>query len=330
MIRRIAVFLSCLVLAGGALAEESADDSFRIGGNVRVAEAIAGSLHALGGRVTVDARVDGTLRAAGGKVEIGSGAVVEQDASIAGGSINIRGPIHGDLHAAGGRIVIDAPVTGDAYVAGGSLTLGPDARIGGKVRFRGGDLNLDPAAVVTGGTEHVRGRSHRHDSDDGAPFRHGWGWTVALVLLAALLAGAFPGPSRRLAQELRERPWHAPLLGFLALTAIPAAAVLMMVTIIGIPVAMLTLFLYAALLLVGYVWLAVVVGGLLLDRFQPETAAQVAWRVGAAVAAMTVLAIAVRVPYLGGLVKFAALVVGVGMIVGLVMRRGERPAVPAA
>jgi hypothetical protein len=94
-----------------------------------------------------------------------------------------------------------------------------------------------------------------------------------------------------------------------------------MITIIGIPIGLIALALYAVLLLVGYVWLAVVLGGLLLDRFKAETARETAWRVGAAMLTMIVLALLVRTPYIGGLVKLAALVVGVGMIVGALMRR---------
>ena len=150
-----------------------------------------------------------------------------------------------------------------------------------------------------------------------------------LVVLAAMLAAIFPGASQRMAQELRERPWQTPLVGFLAITAIPIAAVLLMVTIIGIPIALLAMVLYAALLLVGYVWVAVVVGGLLLDRLNTETAARVASRVGAAVLAMIVLAIAVRAPFVGGLVKAVALLVGVGIITSAMVRRVRPPASPA-
>ena len=99
---------------------------------------------------------------------------------------------------------------------------------------------------------------------------HGWVWSLGLVVFAALLAGALPGPSQRLAQELRERPGMTTLVGFLALTAIPVAAVMLVFTIIGIPIALLAMVLYAALLMIGYVWLAVVLGGLLLDRFNAD------------------------------------------------------------
>jgi hypothetical protein len=70
----------------------------------------------------------------------------------------------------------------------------------------------------------------------------------------------------------------------------------------------------------------VVLGGLILDHYKAEAAALTAWRVGAAVLAMLVLAILVRMPYFGGLLKLAALVVGVGMIVAVVFRRTQAPA----
>ena len=112
------------------------------------------------------------------------------------------------------------------------------------------------------------------------------------------IAGALPGPSRRLALELRERPGMTALLGFLALTAIPVAAVMLMVTIIGFPIAVLAMVLYAALLMVGYVWLAVVLGGLLLDRLDKQDAAAILQHLNASTAMMAVTQIRV----LGGAV----------------------------
>jgi len=140
------------------------------------------------------------------------------------------------------------------------------------------------------------------------------------MVLAALIAAALPGASQRMAQELRDRPWITPLLGLVALTTVPVAAVLLMITVIGIPLGVLAVIGYAALLLVGYVWVAVVVGGMLLDRVKPETAARTAWRVGAAVLAMLSMAILGRVPFVGHLVMLVALVVGVGMIVAVAFR----------
>jgi len=326
MPRRVALLLSCLLLAGTAAAEEaSAARSVWFGGSVDISQAVEGPVHAAGGTVIVNAPVNGSLRVAGGTVEIGSAAAISGDAAIAGGSITMDGSIKGNLRAAGGQVRINGPVAGDTTIAAGTLELGPAARIDGKLVFRGQELRRDPAAQVTGGVEQRQGRTHVYPRSEMGRFARGWVWTAGLMVLAALIAAALPGPTQRMALELRDRPWITPLVGLLALTSIPIAAVLFMITIIGIPIGLLAMIGYAALLLIGYVWVAVVVGGMLLDRVKPETAALTAWRAGAAVLAMLALALLVRVPFVGHLAGFVALAVGVGMIVAVVFRHANPP-----
>jgi hypothetical protein len=185
---------------------------------------------------------------------------------------------------------------------------------------------------VTGGIDRAR---HHHWRDDSfMPLResHGalhWIWTASSVLLAALFMALLPGYSNRMTQELRAQPWMPPLFGFIALVCIPAAAVLVMVTIIGIPLGILAILGYLGLLIVGYVCTAVVAGGLLLERFNAEAAQRTAWRVGAAAATMLAIALLARIPVVGGLVAFAALVIGIGLIVATVVHRPPSPGTAA-
>jgi len=99
---------------------------------------------------------------------------------------------------------------------------------------------------------------------------------------------------------------------------------------IGIPIGLLALLAYAALVLVGYVSAAVVIGGLLLGRFKAEAVGLGTWRAGAAVLAMLALALLARIPYFGSLLQLAALLVGVGLVIGLFRRREPLPMAPAA
>lgn len=335
--KRILLLLACVACAGPALADEAGvAHNLWIGGDVHVTEAVDGRLRAMGGNVTVDAPVNGDVQMAGGTVLVAPAAVISGDASIAGGNVTIAGAIKGTLRVAGGHVRIDGPVSGDAAIAAGTLELGPRASIAGKLRFRGEELRRDAAATVAGGIDQATGRSarnHHHAGSATERFLHGWLWSIGLILLAGLLAAALPGASQRMAVELRERPWITPLVGLLALTTIPVAAVLIMITIIGIPVGLLALVAYAALLLLGYVWVAVVVGGMLLDLMKPQAMARTAWHAGAAALAMLALALLARVPVVGGLVQLMALAVGVGMIVAVLAgltRPATPPTMPAA
>ncbi len=62
--------------------------------------------------------------------------------------------------------------------------------------------------------------------------------------------------------------------------------------------------------------------------YKADAAARTAWRVGAAVLAMLVVALLARIPVVGGFVALVTLVLGVGMIVGAILHRAPRA--PAA
>ena len=313
-----------LALALPALAERE----IRAGAHLEIDQPVADDLFAAGAHVTLAAPVAGKARLTGGEVEIDEKGSAH-DTVIAGGDVSVRGRIDGDLRANGGRVTLDSQVTGDATVNAGSLKLGPNARIDGKLRFRGEDLDRDVGAVVAGGVTHIAGRNHtwRHSPWGGAVV--GAIVTLHMVLLAALMAALLPGTSRRMQDELRAHPGLAPLMGFIALVCIPVAAVLAMVTIIGIPLGLLAILGYVALLLLSFAVTAVVLGGLVLDRFDASKGGVLGWRIGAAALAMLLIAALAHMPLIGGLVKLAALVIGIGVIVGAIVHRAK-PEVPPA
>ena len=305
--KRTILALFCAVLAAPALAHIVA------GGNVEIDQPVEGNLYVAGGNVNVTAPVTGNAR-------------------IAGGDVTVKADIGGKLLVAGGNVNIDAPVAGNVTVSGGTLELGPNARIAGKLNFRGGHLEQDPAAQVVGGVTRTE-RRDRHHFESG-PFKGGWVvralWTLGLMLLAAIIAGALPGPARRMQEELRTRPWLSALFGIMALIIIPIAAVIVMITIIGIPLGLLAIVGYVGLLLVGYVATAVLLSGIMLDRYKAEAATRTAWRVGAAVLAMLVISSLAHLPFVGGFLGLAALVMGVGAIVAAIVHRKQSTAPAAA
>ena len=315
-----------IALAILVLAATSASASIVAGGTLDITEPVTGNLYVAGGTVTLGAPVAGNARIAGGHVEISKEAPVAKDLGIAGGDVSVKGRVAGNVRVAGGHVTIDAPVGGNVTVSAGSLELGPNARIAGQLRFRGGHLERDPEAQVVGGVVHSRGNRSWRGSPAG--WVMGALWTLGLMLLAAIIAGALPGATRRMQEELATRPWLATLFGIVALICIPIAAVLVMITIIGIPLGLLALVAYVALIIVGYASASVVVSGLLLDRYKSEAAARTAWRVGAAVLAMLILSSLAHIPFVGGFVALAALVIGVGVIVAAMVHRKQ--AAPAA
>lgn len=330
-----------LLVAGGNvdLDAEVRGDAVAAGGNLRIAAPVGQNVYAAGGRLVVDAAVGRNLRVAGGQVELGPKASVGGNVTVAGGRVSLRGAVKGAVSASGGSVTIDGPVDGDVVSNAGSLRLGPNARIGGSLRYRSGsEVDRDAAAQVAGAVERLVLPGQKSASAADWAMREpaaeprrwhgpGWFWTIGLMALAMLLVAALPGLVRRVAEDWRERFGWSLLWGFVALVCIPVAALVLVLSIVGIPIALLALLLYGALLLVGYTASGIAIGLWALGRWRPVDQERSGWRLASVALAVLLLALAVSLPFVGGFVAFVAVMAGIGAIAQLL--RAKRPAAGA-
>jgi len=309
-----------LFAAGGSIDVDApvGGDALVAGGKVRLGVDIGHSVYAAAGQLSVDGKVGHNARVAGGRVEFGPKAEVLGNVSVAGGRVRLLGAVRGHVQVAGGRLWIDGPVGGDVLATSGEVALGPNARIAGKLRYRSGDpVQQDPGAQVLGGVEQWPGW-HREAQPTAPPrpMRSGiaWWWTAGLIVLAAILLAAWPQWCARNSQTLRQRPGLSLLLGFAWLVCVPVAVLVLLVTIIGIPLALLAAALYVAVLPLAYVSTAIGLADQALLAWRSDAALRWGWRIAGAAAVLIGLALLGRVPWLGGLVAFAALLAGLGML----------------
>jgi hypothetical protein len=309
-----------LITGGGHIDVNTniAGDAVVAGGEVRVRGNVSQGIYAAGGQVLLEGRVRQNARIAGGNIRVGPESEINGNASIAGGDISVDGAIDGYLQAAGGRVYINGPVSGDVEVSAGQVELGPKALIGGRLQYTSHqELKRHPEARVLGEIEKIT------PAVDWAA-SHGingmWIWTLGLMLVAAILVGALPSFYSRVDATLQARFGMSFVIGFVGLVATPLVAVVLFITLIGIPLALLTVALFLALLLVGYITTNVAIGDWALNRFKPERAMRMPWRSGAAALSVLVLGIIGQIPVLGGLVVFAAFLAGIGAIVLQVKR----------
>lgn len=309
-----------LFLAGCSLDLDApvGGDAVAAGCNVRLGGQVGQDLYAAGGRVSLNAAVLHNARIAGGSIEIGSRAKIAGNASVAGGEIRIAGPVGGYLQVGGGHVFLDAPVAGDVQVAAGTVELGPGARIGGRLRYASSEeLKRDPAAQVQGGIERLPLPAHAPKATPAERERAArgihWIWSAGLITLAAILAAALPALFTGTATIVRTRWAWSLLVGFIALVCIPVAALIALVTVIGIPLALAAMALYFALLLIGYATTGISLGLLALQRWQPARTSG-GWRFLAAALGMLAVALVASIPYVGALIVLAALLLGIGVL----------------
>jgi hypothetical protein len=298
-----------VVLAGGTLRFlGTADGSYLgAGGEQEIGGRVASSVRAAGGTIRLRSTVGRNVTAAGGEIHLEEGTVVGRNAYLAGGTIDVAGAIEGSLRVAGGEVLLDGPIEGDVVVDAAQLTVGPRARISGNLDYRvgGGAFTLDPAAEVEGVVTALPPRGEREGG--GTLFR-------ALRVLAFLLAGGvvvmlFPRATSAASEVLRNRTLASFGFGFLWILLVPLGIAVVAVTVIGIPLALMSAPLFVASLYLAPIPAAVWLGARLLTgtRSGLRRARLTQFLVGGFLVATLGF-----VPVVGLLFKAAVTVLGVG------------------
>ncbi|WP_171818650.1 polymer-forming cytoskeletal protein [Pyxidicoccus fallax] len=197
--------------------------------------------------------------ARGQNLEVKEGQNVES-AVVYGGNLVVNGHVEDDAVAFGGNLEVHGHVEGDAHAFGGNVILGPDAHVEGDVSSFGGVVERADGAEVEGsidtfggagigrmvagelkkGMKETRGANvEREDRDDDG------GGLAAFILTFAVMFGLgflgqlfFPARMKQLGDEIRRKPLQSGLTGFIGLLAMIPLTVVLCITIIGIPAAL--------------------------------------------------------------------------------------------
>lgn len=226
---------------------------------------------------------------------------VKGDVSSGFGDIEVNGPVGGDVEAGFGDVWVNAPVGGEVDVGHGDVYLEPGAAVGGDISRGSGNLYRDRNAVV-GGAERV-GMASGFDAEESPVedlFSGVVGWSVGTLVLAAaavLLAVVAPRPLKSVTRSLEAAPGRSLVLGLGSVPAVFVLAVLIGVTVVGIPL----------LFLLGPAYLALLFFGLLVAVYFVGSKAVLATgrhRSGDAMAAVVgavLISVVSLIPFLGGL-----------------------------
>ncbi len=304
-----------VTVAGGELRLEGdiRGDVMAAGGKVSLSASVSDDVRLAGGELNVSRPVGDDVIAAGGRIRLDREATVGGRAWLAGGDIRVDNTIAQELRAVGGRITIHGQIQGDVYLQGDHLVIGPGAVITGKLYTKGPrEARIADGARIDGGVSHTPVE---------VPVKQIVARLVgvaAVLLLSLMLTGIvlylmFPNFAVRTTQSLRESPW--PCLGFgVAVFAVtPAVVLILLMTGIGVWLALLLLAAYLIMLLLGYLTGVLFVGDSGLRLIGKKTPGKLA-RVVAFCVALILLVIIGAIPLLGGLIFWLVLIGGMGAL----------------
>lgn len=308
-------------IAGGevALNHPVAGDAALAGGSVHVGARVGADLYAAGGDVMVNSGVGNNARLAGGRVHATRHAAVGGRMSVAGSRVRIDGSVGETLAVSGDSVIIDGDIGGAVAVIARRLEIGPNARIGGQLRYRTRRAaQISPQAVIAGG---VQESNLAFPDTDLEPVARVAVWagltmfTAGLFVVALLILLLAPRASALPVSVFRSRPVASLLLGFAFLVCIPVAATLAMISVIGIPLGLVLLFVWPVVVILGYLAGVIICADVFTARLsRGKTAGQMMRVIGVAVL-LAVLVLLSRVVVIGPLLILLILFFGTGAIV---------------
>jgi cytoskeletal protein CcmA (bactofilin family) len=299
-------------------------DAVVAGCDIHVRGPVGEDLRAAGGQVTIDGKVGGEAVVAGGKVTLTSGADIAGRAWLTGGKVNVAGKVGKDLKIYAGKVTIAGEVEGNTRVVAQEIEMLAGAKIKGTLTYTSRDeIKLDPKAQVLGKvTREPTPKGWRGEERWERRTRGFWPlWLVGLIGAGTVFILLFPSFTKAAQANVGLAPWKSLALGTAVLFAGPPLAVILLITVIGIPIALALLAAYAILLLIGYLTTANFIGERVAELVRKGAEITIGWRIGTLVVALVLLALVRMIPFVGGLIMLVALLFGLGALVLQLFRR---------
>jgi len=265
------------------------------------------------GEVTINAPVTGDLTLAGGDVTIGPQAHVSGRSWLTGRTVRIEGVLERDLEVAGATVEIAGEIRKSVRVVAEKLEIGPSARILGPLTYRGSTVaRIAEGAVVNGPITY-----DRIPEREAQRARSFLGISSLLFAVHLLFAGFLvviflPRVETSVVATLRAQPGKSLLAGFALLVTTPVAALLLVISVFGLPIGLAMGALYFVALFGGVLATAFFVGDMearLLRSGPIVTRGQHAMLLLAGV-----LTLALLRSLLGGVIVFVSLIFGLGAL----------------
>jgi len=278
-----------------------------------------------GGKITINSEINGDVIIFGGEAILNG--KINGDATIITGSSTINGDIDGALTYLGGNLVtgtassisqeltasagnvdLSGQVGEDVSVNSGTLSLRQTASIGGNLRHRTGSL-LDEGGTVEGrnvaGTGPVWYGLQGMDIGALTPVFTFY-WIFTRLLAGSLFLIVFPYFSKKTMERFHDHPLHTTINGIGTLFLVPALLIVLALTLIGLPIAII-----GGMIFAGYLWIAgiygsIIAGSFLTKQFDDGNI----W--ASLVLGLLIYAVLGFIPFIGTVGKIMILIAGTG------------------
>lgn len=294
-----------LVIAGGQvkILDSVKGNLIITGGNIDVEDYVGGNVLAAGGDVTFSGDIDGDLTLAGGKVAIEKGATIAHDFTITGGNLALMGNVDGKFKSYAGKtdfygkvrdsflvkageVTINGQVRGPAVISAGKINLGDQADFHKDIVYwsKAGQMDFSEFKKA-GASARFEEELASQESDMKwaylglAPALYWIYYILSMGLVLIILVWLFNSYFEETANKIRQNFGQSLGYGVLYLIGVPIMTLVLLVTVIGLPVAFVTGILYGLSLLLANAFLAVTLANIINKKYEMKWGIGLNWLV---------------------------------------------------
>lgn len=294
-------------------------DVLAAGGTVTLSGTVSQDARLAGGQITISGSVGRNLTVASGNVEVLESARLGGSVVAGAGNLRIGTDVPRGITAGVGRLAISSNVTGDVETAVGELYLAPGANIRGNLNYLSeNDARIEQGASVSGQIQKRLPPEYLRTSPDEArreaakAYAGAKGFSTIMGFLTTLVIGLLllrfvPNFLARSVDNLRDQPWTALGIGFLALVVTPVLFIALLIGIITIPLAFILLFAYFITLYLSSIPVSIWLGETILARVNRP--ASIYWTFALGLLALSLITL---LPFFGWLAKLLTVLFGLG------------------
>jgi len=283
--------------------------------NLRISGQVDGNLRAMSNNITLTGAIDKSASTFTESMTIDPNGKIARNLTSFTKTLTLDGTLGRDLLTMFSKGTINGSIGGALRAKGENLTINNSASIGGPAKFEGDNpADVSSGAKLASPLEYKKMEHKAHQRGSGFSV---WTiiWAAAYILFGLVLLSLLPTFSREASSNV-ENVGASFGLGVLVVFAVPIAAVIACITVVGLFVGLATLFLWYGSLYFAQIVVGATVGQWILGRV-----ADFWGLIGRMVVGIVILRLAMAVPFLGMWIKFAVVIWGMGALSLAVYRR---------
>lgn len=271
---------SDLVAAGGTVDVNNniEDDLLAAGGTLNIRGDIGKNARIAGGSIYVSGKIGQDLIIGGNSINLDKNSEIDGDLISAGSVVSINGNVKGKVYASGEKISINGQIDGDIVIKNVSdLTIGDSAKINGKLSYSSpNEANISSGASIVGGVDYKKISTGEHVWEAMRATEILYGILMSFIALLVLVL-MFPKPAKSVVESAFKNYWAKIGWGLFILLVVPIISIFLMITIIGIKLAVIVCLTYGLLLLISTLLFPLIAGSYIIKLFKKDKDLRVDW-----------------------------------------------------